>query len=36
MFAVFEDFDAAVQHVRAAPYPVVVKASGLAYIPNMK
>ncbi len=29
-FAVFEDFDAAVQHVRAAPYPVVVKASGLA------
>lgn len=29
-FAVFGDLDEALEHVRQAPYPVVVKASGLA------
>ena len=29
-YAVFEDFDAALAHARAARYPVVLKASGLA------
>lgn len=29
-YAVFSDFTAAQQHLRAVPYPVVIKASGLA------
>ncbi len=29
-FAALDDFDAALEHVRAASYPVVIKASGLA------